>query len=206
MPPITITQISHMTAGYGLNRDYIPAQKISDHAKLAVIAGEDQLFALHKGFDWASLSKSLKGEDLKAGRIRGSAASTISQQTAKNVFLWQGSGFWKFLRKPLEFFYTWFIETVWGKERILEVYLNVIETGKGTFGVEAAAQKYFNKSAQALTKREAAMIAASLQNPKVFTVVPMSKHVQRKTPWILKQMNNIQSDRDIKLLLNSDKK
>lgn len=201
MPPITITQITHITSGFGLKRDYVPLDKISGNAKLAVIASEDQLFTLHKGFDWASLSKSLKGEDLKAGRIRGSAASTISQQTAKNVFLWQGSGFWKFLRKPLEFFYTWFIETVWGKERILEVYLNVIETGKGTFGIEAAAKKYFHKPASALTKREAAMIAASLQNPKVFTVVPMSKHVSWKTNWILKQMNNIQSDRDIKQLL-----
>lgn len=201
MPPITLTQISHVVAGYGLNRDYVPLSKISDNAKLAVIAGEDQLFTLHKGFDWTSLSKSIQGENLKAGRVRGAAASTISQQTAKNVFLWQGTGFWKYLRKPLEFFYTWFIEVVWGKERILEVYLNVIETGKGVFGFEAASQKYFHKSADKLTRREAATIAASLQNPKLYTVVPMSKRVQWKTGWILKQMNNIQNDRDIKQLL-----
>ncbi len=201
MPPVTLTQIAHVADGYGLKKDYVRLGEISDNAKLAVIAAEDQLFGLHKGFDWASLGKSLQGENLKAGRARGSAASTISQQTAKNVFLWQGSGIWKYLRKPLEFFYTWFIEKVWGKERILEVYLNVIETGKGVFGFEAAAQKYFNKPAAKLTRREAAMIAASLQNPKVYTIVPMSKHVQWKTGWILKQMNNIQNDRDIKQLL-----
>lgn len=201
MPPITITQIVQIFSGYGMKRDYIKYSNISNNMKLAVIASEDQLFAIHDGFDWISLSKSLQGKNLKKGRVKGAAASTISQQTAKNTFLWQGQGFWKYLRKPLEFFYTWFIETVWGKERILEVYLNVIETGKGVFGVEAAAQKYFQKSAKTLSRRESATIAASLQNPKIFTIVPMSKHVQWKTNWILKQMDNIDGDRDIKELL-----
>lgn len=206
MPPITITQLSNFAQGYGLKRDYVSADKINRNAKLAVIASEDQLFPVHKGFDWEALNKSLKGEDLKKGRARGSAASTISQQTAKNVFLWQGKGFWKYLRKPFEFFYTWLIELVWGKERILEVYLNVIETGKGVFGIEAAAQEFFHKSAKDLTRAEAAMIAASLQNPKLYTIVPMSKHVNWKKDWILKQMNNIQTDKKIKHLISSNEK
>ncbi len=201
MPPLTITQITHIIDGQGLKRNYVPLAKISPNVRLAAIAAEDQLFALHNGFDWVSLGNSLEGANLKKGRAKGTAASTISQQTAKNVFLWQGAGFWKYLRKAPEFFYTWLIEAVWDKRRILEIYLNVAEMGKGVFGIEAAAQKYFAKPASQLSRREAAMIIASLQNPRVFTVVPLSKHVSWKSNWILKQMSNIQNDRDIQPLL-----
>lgn len=207
MPPITTTQITHLIKGYGLKRDYVPLSEISRHAQLACIASEDQLFPDHNGFDWDAMHKSIQGVGLKKGRARGAAASTLSQQTAKNVFLWQGKGVWKYLRKVPEFFYTFFIEKMWGKKRILEVYLNIAEMGDGVFGIEAAAQHYFHKSAATLTRREAAMIIASLQNPHIYTVVPLSKHVQWKTNWILKQMNNLSTDEDIvSIIANSNHK
>ena len=125
-------------------------------------------------------------------------ASTISQQTAKNVFLWQHGGFF---RKGLEVYYTFMIELVWGKQRILETYLNVAEMGPGIFGVQAAARKYFKKDAANLTQREAAMIAACLPNPKKFTVVPTSRYVNKRAPRIMQQMNNLSGDEQIESLL-----
>ena len=168
--------------------------------KLAVLASEDQLFPDHSGFDWKAIDKSMNKAE-KKGRVRGGAASTISQQTAKNVFLWSGSGWSRYIRKGLEVPYTAGIEALWPKRRILEVYLNVIETGPGLFGVEAAAQHYFGKSAATLSRKEAAQIAAGLPAPKVFTVVPLSNRVKNRTPWILKQMSNLEGDPDVKALL-----
>ena len=133
--------------------------------------------------------------------MRGSASSTISQQVAKNVFLWQGEGISKYIRKVPEFYFTKMIEWIWGKQRILEVYLNVIEMGKGIYGVEAASQAYFSKNAKAVSRKEAAMIIACLPNPKRFTVKPISRFVAWKSNWILRQMNNIQEDDDIKALV-----
>ena len=200
MPPVTITQLSSMVTGNGLKRDYVSWDEISANAKLAAIAGEDQLFPDHGGFDWKAMEKSL--ETNHKNRVRGAAASTISQQTAKNVFLWQGEGVMKYIRKPPEFFYTKTIEWLWGKKRILCVYLNTIEMGKGIYGIEAASQFYFHKHAKDLSRREAAMIVACLPNPKRFTVVPESRFVQWKSGWILRQMNNIQNDADIKQLIH----
>lgn len=193
LPPITITQIGALIEGHGLKRDYISWDAIPDNIKLAVIASEDQLFMQHNGFDWKSLEKSMEDKPgkKKRKRAKGTGASTISQQTAKNVFLWQGNGVMKYIRKGFEFFYTACIELVWGKKRIMEVYLNVIEMGPGVFGVEAAAQEYFNKPAKKLTKAEAAMIVAALPNPKRFTVKPMSRRVQWRYPQIMRQMNNV---------------
>jgi len=131
----------------------------------------------------------------------GGGASTITQQTAKNVFLWQGGSITKFIRKVPELYFTKLIEWVWGKERILEVYLNVIEMGPGIFGIQAAAKHYFNKDASKLTRAEAAMIIACLPNPKKFTVKPMSRRVGWRYPQILKQMNNLAGDEDVKALL-----
>ncbi|ANI88105.1 monofunctional biosynthetic peptidoglycan transglycosylase [Arachidicoccus ginsenosidimutans] len=199
MPPITVTQLSSFVTGDGLKRDYVSWDKISSNVKLAAIASEDQLFPDHNGFDWKALKKSLNSTSRK--RIHGAAASTISQQTAKNVFLWQGEGVMKYVRKAPEFYYTMLCELVWGKKRILEVYLNTIEMGKGIYGIEAASQQYFHKSAKNLSRREAAMIIACLPNPKKFTVVPESKFVAWKTNWILKQMNNIQNDDDIRSII-----
>ena len=127
----------------------------------------------------------------KKGHQKGAAASTISQQTAKNVFLWQGHGNAKYVRKALEFVYTYTIELIWGKKRILEVYLNVAEMGKGIYGIEAAAQEYFNKPAKKLNRKEAAMIIACLPNPKKYTVKPVSKRVQWRYPNIQRQMTNL---------------
>jgi len=132
----------------------------------------------------------------KSKRLRG--ASTISQQVAKNVFLWQDRSWF---RKGLEVYFTFMIEAVWGKKRILEVYLNVAEMGKGVFGIEAAARKYFNKSSKNLTKAEAAMIAASLPNPKKYTVKPVSRYISKRYPWVMQQMNYLKDDDDIRMLL-----
>jgi monofunctional glycosyltransferase len=202
MPPITITQIAN-TFGYGLKRDYVQWEQINYSVKLAAIASEDQAFPDHSGFDWDAIEKSLKPK--KKGKKTkiplGGGASTITQQTAKNVFLWQGGSITKFIRKVPELYFTKLIEWVWGKERILEVYLNVIEMGPGIFGIQAAAKHYFNKDASKLTRAEAAMIIACLPNPKKFSVKPISRRVAWRYPQILKQMHNLEGDDDIKALL-----
>ncbi|MCE2935429.1 MAG: monofunctional biosynthetic peptidoglycan transglycosylase [Cyclobacteriaceae bacterium] len=200
-PPITITQLTNWVQGHGLRRDYVDYEDISPYMKLAVMASEDQLFPDHNGFDIKSIQKALQHNKKKPKRVRG--ASTISQQVAKNVFLWQGRSW---VRKVLEVYFTFMIELVWGKERILEVYLNVAETGTGIFGVEAAAQAYFKKPAKKLSRSEAAMIAACLPNPKKYKVKPLSKYVERRYPWIVNQMYNLEGDEDIEQLLGRTKK
>lgn len=199
-PPVTLTQLDSLLRGNGLKRDYMQAEKISPNAGLAVIASEDQLFTDHQGFDWKSIQKAIEKNKKKKNRIVG--ASTISQQTAKNVFLWQRRNW---LRKGLETYFTFMIEWIWGKERILEVYLNVAEMGKGVFGIEAAAKQYFKKSASRLTRTEAAMIAASLPNPVRYTVRPLSRYVAARYPWVLVQMSNLQDDPDIQKILPGPK-
>lgn len=199
-PPITMTQLQNWVSGNGLKRDYVDFDEMSYHIKLAVIASEDQLFPDHSGFDWKNIEKAMKYNQKKPGRIRG--ASTISQQVAKNVFLWQGRSW---IRKGLEVYFTKMIEWIWGKKRILEVYLNVIEMGKGVFGVEAAAQAYFKKPASALTRREAAMIAACLPNPKKFTIKPLSPYVSVKSGWIVRQMNILERDPDVQKVIQIKK-
>lgn len=194
-PPVTITQLSSWARGYGLERNYVGGNNISSNAKLAFIASEDQLFPDHNGFDFKSIKKAMK-HNRKSKSLHG--ASTISQQTAKNVFLWQGRSW---VRKGLEVYFTFMIELVWGKKRILEVYMNVAETGKGVFGIEAAAKKYFNKPAKNLTRNEAAMIAASLPNPKKYTIKPLSGRVASRSAWIQHQMNNLDEDPDIQIII-----
>jgi monofunctional biosynthetic peptidoglycan transglycosylase len=179
-----------------MQRDYVSYDQMGSNAKLAVMAAEDQLFPDHNGFDFKSIQKAMKHNQKKKS-LRG--ASTISQQVAKNVFLWQGGGFF---RKGLEVYFTFMIEHLWSKKRILEVYLNVAEMGKGVFGIEAAAKHNFRKQAKDLTANEAAMIAASLPNPVIFTVKPLSGRVQYRYPWIVRQMNQLRTDPDIMNLLN----
>lgn len=192
-PPITITQITSIIEGNGFKRTHLSLDQMSTAAKLAVIASEDQLFPDHNGFDIKGIERALAFNKKKKGKkIRG--ASTISQQVAKNVFLWQGRSWF---RKGLEVYFTFMIELVWSKQRILEVYLNEAEMGKGIFGIEAAAKKYFKKPASRLTRTEAAMIAASLPNPVRYTVKPVSTYVSRKYPWVLRQMNNLDGDPDV---------
>jgi monofunctional biosynthetic peptidoglycan transglycosylase len=201
-PPITITQITN-AFGLGLKRDYVSWNDMSYNIKLAALASEDQSFTDHSGFDWDAIEKSLRPKKKrKKSKIPiGGGASTITQQTAKNVFLWQGGKYDKYIRKIPEVYFTFLIEMVWGKKRILEVYLNVIETGPGCFGVEAAAQHYFKKSAKNLSRAEAAMIVAGFPNPKKFTARPMTRRVSWRYPQILREMNNIEGDEDVRALL-----
>jgi monofunctional glycosyltransferase len=201
MPPLTFTQLVE-ALGYGLERDYVSWDEISNEVKLAAIASEDQEFLRHGGFDWMAMQKSLKK---RKGRNRnrpfGRATSTITQQTARNVFLWRGGTITRYIRKIPEAYFTLLIEWGWGKKRILEVYLNVIEMGPGVFGIEAAAQKYFGKQAKNLTRDEAAMIIACLPNPKKFTVKPVSGRVAWRFPEIVREMQNIEDDPAIKAFL-----
>ena len=184
-PPITLTQISGLFEFGKLKRDYISYDEMGDHVKRAVIASEDQNFFNHNGFDYKAIQKAMEHND--AGKkLRG--GSTISQQTAKNIFLWQGrSG----IRKGFETVYTFIIELVWGKDVILERYLNSIEMGRGVFGVEAASEYYFNKKSKDLTKSEAAWIATILPNPKKYDPKNPSAYLNKKHNWIMRQMNNV---------------
>ena len=195
-PPITITQSVSVITGNGLKRDYISYDDMGQNIKLAVMAGEDQLFPDHDGFDIKAIKKAMKYNEKHPNKTRG--ASTISQQTAKNVFLWQHGGYF---RKGLEVYFTFMIEKLWSKERILQTYLNVAEMGPGIFGVQAAARAYFNKDAKNLTRQEAAMIAACLPNPKKFTVKPLSRYVAVRSGNLLRQMNNLEGDPDIQELI-----
>lgn len=164
--------------------DWVPIEEISDAMKLAVICSEDQNFMSHNGFDYEAIKKAYAGN--KSGkRLKG--GSTISQQTAKNVFLWPKRSW---LRKGMEAYFTFLIETLWSKERILEVYLNSIEMGDGIYGVEAAANYWFNKKAKNLTRHEAASIAVILPNPRVYRASPRSSYLEGRKQWILKQMQN----------------
>jgi monofunctional biosynthetic peptidoglycan transglycosylase len=200
-PPITITQLVSWVGGHGMKRDYVDRDEISVNAKLAVIAAEDQAFPDHSGFDWKSIKKAMAYNKKKPGRLRG--ASTISQQVAKNVFLWQGRSK---IRKGLEAYFTFMIEKIWGKKRILEVYLNVAEMGEGIFGIEKAAREYFNKNAASLTRQEAALIAACLPNPKRFKVKPPSPHIQVRSRSIQRQMYNLVGDPDIQEVIGMEVK
>jgi monofunctional biosynthetic peptidoglycan transglycosylase len=160
--PVTATMVLD---GNGITKDWEPLDRINRNMVSAVIAGEDGKFCTHDGFDYEAIEKAYE-RNQRGGRIRG--GSTISQQTAKNVFLWQGGGFF---RKGLEAWFTVLIETFWSKRRIMEVYLNVAETGIGTYGVEAGSQRYFHHSAATLSRIEAARIAAALPLPKKRAVV-----------------------------------
>jgi monofunctional glycosyltransferase len=191
-PPFTLTQLGSWISGHGLKRDYVDRKEISPYAGLAFIAAEDQRFPDHSGFDWKNIKKAMEYNKRKPNRIKG--ASTISQQVAKNVFLWQGRSWF---RKGLETYFTFMIELIWGKKRILEVYMNVCEMGPGIFGVEVAAQHYFKKPAARLSRQEAAMIAACMPNPKKYTVKPLSRYVSGRYPWVLRQMGNLQNDPDV---------
>lgn len=195
-PLITLTQVGSILQGHGLSRDYVGYDEISSNMKLAVIASEDQQFPDHDGFDIKAIKLAMKYNKRHPNKVRG--ASTISQQVAKNVFLWQGGGF---LRKGIEVFFTFSIEGIWTKRTILERYLNVAEMGPGIFGVQAAARAYFNKDAKDLTAAEAAQIAACLPNPKRFTVKPLSSYVAGRYGNIMRQMSNLAGDPDVQEII-----
>jgi monofunctional biosynthetic peptidoglycan transglycosylase len=170
---------------YTIDYRWVPWSRISKQAGVAVIAAEDQNFPTHHGFDLESIQKAIDAAE-KGRRLRG--ASTISQQVAKNVFLWSGRSF---VRKGLEAYFTVLIELTWPKRRILEVYLNVAEMGDGVFGVEAASQRFFRKPAAKIGPSEAALLAAVLPNPIRFRVNRPSAFVEERRAWILRQMDHL---------------
>ena len=167
---------------YEFRHEWRDWQAISKHAAIAVIAAEDQQFLVHHGFDFKQIDKALADRE-RGRRVRG--ASTISQQVAKNLFLWQGQSWF---RKGLEAGITLVIEACWSKQRILEVYLNIAEFGRGTYGVQAASLRFFRKDAARLTRHEAALLAAVLPAPTRLKVQAPSRYVQRRQSWILRQM------------------
>lgn len=167
--------------------DWVPIEKISKNMQRAVIASEDATFMTHSGFDIVAIQKAMKS-NAKGKKLRG--GSTISQQTAKNVFLWQGRSY---VRKALEAYFTVLIELIWGKERIMEVYLNSIEMGDGIYGVQAASQHWYRKDAENLTRREAAGIAAILPNPLKFKAAGSSSFIERRKSRIIKHMRYVGS-------------
>jgi monofunctional biosynthetic peptidoglycan transglycosylase len=190
--PVTVTMISNAVKNIGSEEaflwkyDWTPIESVSPHLQMAVVAAEDQKFPEHFGFDFDAMEKALENNE-KGGRVKG--GSTISQQTAKNAFLWQGR---TYIRKGLEAYFTALIELIWGKKRILEVYVNVAEMGPGIYGAQAAAQHYFNKDAAQLSAREAAILAAILPSPKTYSVKNPGPYVRRRQTWILRQMRNLQ--------------
>ena len=171
-----------------LNKDWVPMEKISSSMVLAVITSEDQKFEEHSGFDFDAIEKAQKYNERKKGKkVKG--ASTISQQTAKNVFLWPARSY---IRKGFEVYFTFLIEMLWSKERIMEIYLNEIEMGDGIYGVEAAAQTYFHKPASKLGLSEAALIAACLPNPIKWSPAKPTVYINKKKTWILRHINWIE--------------
>lgn len=172
--------------GYVAHSDWVSMDEISVWMGLAVIAAEDQKFPEHWGFDVSAIEKALAHNERNENRIRG--ASTLSQQTAKNLFLWDGRSW---VRKGLEAGLTLGMETVWSKKRIMTVYLNVAEFGDGIFGVEAAAQHYFHKPASRLSLSEAALLAAVLPNPMRFKADAPSGYVRSRQAWIIRQMRQL---------------
>lgn len=170
---------------YGITKDWVPLREISPYLVQAVIASEDNRFLTHHGFDLEAIEKA-RENNRKDRRVKG--ASTISMQTAKNVFLWPQRNF---IRKGLEAYFTLWIELIWGKKRIMEVYLNVMETGPGIYGAEAASQHYFGKPAARLDRHQAALIAAVLPNPVRWNPARPTSYIRERQQWILWNMNNI---------------
>ncbi|GEL10141.1 monofunctional biosynthetic peptidoglycan transglycosylase [Flavobacterium glycines] len=186
-PLMIIRAIENKTAGKPVyfSHDWEPLENISVNLQKAVIASEDGLFLKHNGFDFRAMQKAYKNNE-RGRRIKG--GSTISQQTAKNVFLWQGRSY---LRKALEAYFTVLIELIWGKERIMEVYLNSIEMGDGIYGAQAAAEHWYRKDAANLTKKQAAGIAAILPNPRKYTATSSSSYINRRKDKIMRVMRTV---------------
>jgi len=188
-PPITATQVGDLVAGHGARRIWMPIERIDRNMVRAAIAGEDSKFCSHHGFDAQAIEAAMRRNAAGGRVIRG--GSTISQQTAKNAFLWQGGGYF---RKGLEAWFTLLIEQLWGKRRIMEVYLNVAETGIGIYGVNAGALRYFHHDASRLTPNEAARIAAVLPLPKRRPAVAPAGFTRRYGNLILRRIATVRRD------------
>lgn len=204
-PPFTALMVERKIESWfdgqpiDLQRDWEPWEKISDDLKVAVIAGEDQKFAEHWGFDIAAIQAALAHNEL-GGSIRG--ASTLSQQVSKNLFLWSGRSY---LRKGLEAWFTALIEVLWSKQRILEVYVNSVEWDEGVFGAQAAAQHHFHVNASQLSTQQASYLAAVLPNPREWSAGHPSSYVSRRAGWIRQQMRQLGGDEYLVSLNHSRK-
>jgi len=188
-PPITILMIERQMQGHGLDHRWVPLSAIAPAMPRAVVASEDARFCQHHGFDFRAIDKAIKHNEARPGRIRG--GSTISQQTAKNVFLWPERSY---VRKGLEAWFTVLIEAEWGKRRIMEVYLNTIEMGPGIYGVEAASQSYFKTSARNLTPAQASRLAAILPDPLKWKAGDPGPYVRRRTGRIVARSGTVARD------------
>ncbi|MFQ3187143.1 monofunctional biosynthetic peptidoglycan transglycosylase [Marinomonas primoryensis] len=184
-PPTTAFMLQ---SPYPVTQDWISIDKLPSHVPLAFVASEDQRFPNHYGVDFAAISKALSQYDDGDG-LRG--ASTITQQTAKNLFLWSGRSF---VRKGLEAGFAVSLETLWGKKRILEVYLNIAEFGQGIYGVEAASQHYFGRSASKLTMNQAARLAIMLPSPRTRSPNDLTFYLRQRVDWVEQQMQQLGSD------------
>lgn len=190
-PPVTFLMLQHGVErkidgkNWKIEKKWLDSDEMSDNLKKAAIAGEDVNFLKHWGFDFKAMERAFE-KNQKSERIIG--GSTISQQTAKNVFLWPGRSY---IRKVFEVYFTALIELLWGKERILEVYLNVIETGDGIYGAQAATQKYFHKSAKSLSRQQAALLIAVLPNPLRWSPVKPGSYIYYKQGLILRNMRRL---------------
>lgn len=193
VPPVTsaymlerrVSQAWHGKPGFAIHYEWVPWSRIAPVAPLAMVAGEDQTFPFNHGFDIASIRSAID-EAEAGGRLRG--ASTITQQTARNLFLWSGGGFF---RKGLEAYFTVLIDVTWPKRRVLEVYANIAELGDGIYGVEAAARTFFREPAARLTPHQAALLAAVLPNPRGWHADRPSPYIQRRAAWIEQQMRQL---------------
>lgn len=194
-PPVTITMIANVFKGHPINYEAIDFSQQGKNIKLAAIASEDQKFPNHFGLDFSAIKGAYEA-NTKGKKLRG--GSTITQQTAKNVFLWQGRDW---IRKGLEAYTSLLTELIWGKKRILTHYLNIAEMGEGVYGVKKAANHYYKTTPEKLTANQAAMIIASLPNPKKMNPNNPNKKLLRKQQWILKQMKILGKYKDIKNLI-----
>lgn len=192
-PPITPTMIIRSIEGVfqgkiiGISKEWKNFDEISPNMFRAVIAAEDSRFMQHHGIDWKAVEQSIKYNKRHKGK-RKRGASTITMQTAKNTFLWQSRNY---LRKAMEVYFTLLIEPIWGKKRILEVYVNIVEFGDGIYGVEAASEKYFHKSAIKLSKNQAALLAAVLPNPHLWSPAHPTRYLLKRVKFIRNRMNSV---------------
>lgn len=193
-PLMVINQVKYKSENkkVKLRKEWVPLDDISIYLQLAAIAAEDDRFIEHSGFDFDAIQQAYKNNKKGKGRLRG--GSTISQQTAKNVFLWPGRSY---IRKGLEAYFTVLIEIIWGKERIMEVYLNIVETGKGVYGAEASARHFFGKHASELNRNEAAAIISVLPSPRKYSVTKPSSFMTRYRAAIVRRMMRMENLLDL---------
>jgi monofunctional biosynthetic peptidoglycan transglycosylase len=188
-PPITILMIERLFQGHGMDYRWRPISRISPALRQAVVASEDQRFCEHHGFDIQAMEKAMQANERRPDKLRG--GSTISQQTAKNVFLWPGRSY---VRKGIEAWYTVLIEAIWGKRRIMEMYLNVVEFGPGVYGAEAAAERFFHEDASELTPAQAARLAAVLPKPLAWKAAAPGPYIAKRSRRIGGAMGAVRND------------